>query len=698
MLTAVLIMLGLGLTCGTALAVASKVFYVEEDSRIVAVEEILPGTNCGGCGYAGCNAAAHAIVSEEAMPNICVVGKSEVANEIAFFLGVEAGSAEAPISMQTCAGGDRAESRYYYMGAKSCHALSALYGGRLVCDIGCLGLGDCLRSCPFDAINMGPAGYPVVIKNKCVGCGRCKKVCPQKIIKIQTIADRLLDFIQSDDALAPCQTACPAEIDICRYIDQIKEGNFFEALKIIRERNPFPAVCGRVCPAPCEEYCRRRLEDEAVSINQLKRFVTDYERLNGKRESIPCSAETNRKIAIMGGGPAGLSCAYFLRRLGHDVTIFDAQPKLGGILRYGIPKYRLPAEILDWEIDNLLQMGIQHYPNVRLGTAFKATHLVENGPFEAVFIGIGAWREFKLNIKGDDLSGCYTGISFLSRVTKAMEKDSLISTPVGKRCIVVGGGNTAIDCARTLIRLGAKTVSIVYRRREVEMPASQSEINAAKEEGVRFLFQTAPVRILGNEQGKISGIECLRTILGEPDESGRRSPITIVGSETIFDCDLVITALGQEPDTDFIEQNRKIDLTRRGTIAANPETLQTNIPYVFAGGDVQSGASLVVSAIGSGRRAARSIHLYLNGKSLEFSRPEYMIQAPTMLTTYPSLCGVTPDSRVEQYSIPPSERKNSFTEADLTLPEEKAVKEASRCLSCCRICYNKTIDRVDRLM
>jgi homotetrameric NADPH-dependent glutamate synthase len=687
---AILALTGIGATCGLVLSVASKVFYVWEDPRIAEVEYFMAGANCGGCGYAGCSAAAVAVVNGEAKPSVCIVAGIESAISVAGVMGVDPGSAEPLLSKNECSGGARADDFFYYDGIKSCRALSAFYGGKRVCSIGCLGLGDCITSCAFDAIHMGPKGFPVVDETKCVGCGACERACPKSILQVRTMSQRLLHFNQEDDALAPCAQTCPAEIDIPRYIRHIREGDYEAAVHTIRERNPLLLACGRVCPHPCEDKCRRGIEDDAVSINQLKRFVADYEMNSGKRLPVPCAPETGKKVAVIGGGPAGLSCAYFLRRLGHSVTIYDMMPRLGGMIRYGIPEYRLPKEVLQWEIDGILNLGIDYRANVAFGKDITVTSLKADG-YDAIFLGIGAWRDYKLGVDGEDLEGCFTGIDFLTRFANHQQGTSEHSVSTGKKCIVIGGGNTAIDCVRTLIRLGADEVSIVYRRTRKEMPANMVEIEAAEHEGVNFHFLAAPTKVLGDERGRVTGMEYLKMELGEPDASGRRRPVPIEGSETVIEADMLVTAIGQGPDVGFVEEDadlKNIGLTRWSTIDANPETLQSNIPYVFAAGDAQTGASLVVEAIGGGRRSARAIHLFLSEEEVT-PVPRSLRKRHIPESLFDSVDGIVPVARTPMPELPVDERIRSFVEADLCIQEADAKRESGRCLDCCRLCYNK---------
>jgi len=686
-------MLGLGALCGGALSAASKIFYVYEDPRISVVEGLTAGANCGGCGYAGCAAAAVAVVAGEARPSVCIVAGPEAAANIAAVMGMDPGTAEALISYNTCTGGDRADNKFYYMGVNSCQALASLSGGQRVCPVGCLGLGDCVRACVFDALKMGTHGYPVVNEVKCVGCGACEKVCPKDIMEIKTMSQKLLHLNQYNDRIAPCQQTCPAEIDIPKYIYLTKIGDYEGAVNTIRERNPLLLACGRVCPHPCENKCRRGIEDEPVSINQLKRFVADYEMNSGRHFPISCAPDTGKKVAVIGGGPAGLSNAFFLRRLGHAVTIFDAMPKLGGMIRYGIPEYRLPKEVLAWEIQGILDLGVEHKPNMKLGKDFDIGSLMAAG-FDAVFLGIGAWKDYSLRVEGEDLEGCYTGINFLTNFALWQQEKPHDKQPfVGRKCVVIGGGNTAIDCVRTLIRLGADEVSIVYRRTRKEMPANMVEIEAAEHEGVNFTFLAAPTRVIGNEEGKVVGLEYLKMELGEPDASGRRSPVPIEGSETVMDIDMLITAIGQGPDIFFKDESKRLDedlkVTRWNTIdSADPIALQSSIPYIFTGGDAATGADLVVSAIGAGRRAARSIHMYLTGQDVT-PPAKTLFKNNIPVSIFESVPGLTKSPRTKMPELPVDERIKSFVEADLVISEEDAQHESNRCLQCCLICYNK---------
>jgi RnfABCDGE-type electron transport complex B subunit len=689
---AIIIMLGIGATCGIVLSVASKVFYVWEDPRIAEVEYFMAGANCGGCGYAGCSSAASAVVAGKEPPSVCVVAGMEAAIEIAGVMGVDPGSAEPLKSLNHCDGGHRADDKYIYSGANTCAALANMYGGKRVCSIGCLGMGDCVRSCKFDAIYMGPNGFPVVDETKCVGCGACETACPKSILTVRTMSQRLLTFNEEDAALAPCQQTCPAEINIPQYIDQIRKGDYAGAVTTIRERNPLLLSCGRVCPHPCEDYCRRGLEDEPVSINQLKRFVADWEMTNNQRLPVPCAPDTGKKVAVIGGGPAGVSCAYFLRRLGHSPTILETMSKLGGITRYGIPEYRLPDKVLDWEIEGILDLGIDVQYNATLGEDFTIQSLREEG-FDAIFMGIGAWKDYKLGIDGEDAEGVWQGINFLSTVANHPEK----KIPVGKKVAVVGGGNSAIDCVRTLLRLGSDEVYILYRRTRKEMPANEVEIVAAEHEGVKFQFLAAPTRVIQDNKGRVKGIEYLQMELGEPDASGRRRPVPIEGSETIIELDMLISAISQQPDIAFLEKEQEkenIAITRWSTFDNDEETMQCSLPYLFTGGDVATGPSLVVDAIGGGRRAARSIHQYLTDEKIMGS-PKSLRKKHIPESLFKTVSGIEKKARPPMPELEVAERIDSMIEVDQVISEKDATHESGRCLKCCRLCYNPDIKKTN---
>ncbi|MBE9477833.1 MAG: FAD-dependent oxidoreductase [Chloroflexi bacterium] len=487
-----------------------------------------------------------------------------------------------------------------------------------------------------------------------------------------------LELLLSDhygDCIAPCKLTCPAGIDIQGYIALIANGNYREALALIKESNPLPLVCGRVCPRFCETECRRNRVDEPVAINSLKRFVADYD-MNSEDPYLPePKPATGRRVAIIGGGPAGLTAAYYLGLEGHTVTILEASPELGGMLRYGIPEYRLPKAVLDKEIAAITRLCHKVRCNVSLGKDFTIESLKKEG-YEAIFIALGAQADQKMRIEGEDLPGVLSGIEFLRDVTLGKK------VPLGDKVAVIGGGNTAMDVARTALRLGVAEVNIVYRRPRVEMPASAEEIEQAEEEGIHFQFLTAPVKA-GARDGKVASMECIKMALGEPDSSGRRRPEPIAGSEFTMEVDNIIAAIGQAMDNPNLDQDSQIELSKRGYISVNEETMTASVAGVFSGGDCTSGPATAVEAIGAGRRAARSINKYLSGRLVVPDVKPYNCSKGELEDIDPAdFADVERIARTKQPVLDPEERTKSFTEMEFALSEEMALKEAERCLGC----------------
>ncbi|MCS7096107.1 MAG: NADPH-dependent glutamate synthase [Candidatus Bathyarchaeota archaeon] len=416
---------------------------------------------------------------------------------------------------------------------------------------------------------------------------------------------------------APCIKGCPVEIDIPVFIKLIRERNFEAAIKKIKEKNSLPAICGRVCPQEeqCQKYCTLGKVGDPVSIGRLERFVADWERERGFNiPEIPAS--TGKAVAVIGSGPAGLTVAADLAKLGHKVVVFEALHLPGGVLMYGIPEFRLPKVIVQAEVDYIRKLGVEIRLNHLIGRTYTIPELLKRG-FNAVFIGTGAGLPQFLNVPGENLSGIYSANEFLIRVNlmKAYmfpEYDTPIK--VGRRVAVIGAGNVAMDAARSALRLGAEQVYIVYRRSREEMPARKEEIENAEEEGVQFCFLAAPVRFIGDDRGWVKQMECIRMELGPPDESGRRRPMPVKDSGFIVDADTVIIAIGRTPNPIIQCTTEGLAVTQWGTIVTD-ENGKTNIEGVYAGGDIVTGEATVISAMGAGKRAARAIHEYLTGKA-----------------------------------------------------------------------------------
>ena len=413
-----------------------------------------------------------------------------------------------------------------------------------------------------------------------------------------------------------CVSACPVNVSIPEFIAAVAAGNFADAASVIARDSSLPAVCGRVCPqeTQCEGSCVLGVKSEPVAIGKLERFVADWSMKNGKKD-VEKAPSNGHKVAIVGSGPSGLACATDLARLGYDVTIFEALHKAGGVLEYGIPEFRLPKErVVATEIGEVRKLGVKIETDVVVGRTVTVDSLLDKEGFSAVFIGSGAGLPRFMNIPGENLNGVFSANEFLTRnnLMKAYRHDYLTPVYTGRKVVVVGGGNVAMDAARTALRLGAET-TIVYRRTENELPARREEVHHAKEEGIEFRMLTNPVEILGDEKGWVRGIRCIRMELGEPDESGRRSPVPVPGSEFEIETDSVIMALGTSPNPLIARTTSGLETNRRGCIVADDNGV-TSRPGVFAGGDAVTGAATVILAMGAGRKAAAAIDSYIRGQ------------------------------------------------------------------------------------
>lgn len=486
-----------------------------------------------------------------------------------------------------------------------------------------------------------------------------------------------------DKLTAPCTDRCPAHIDIPAYVESIKEYRFGESLETIRDRMPIPAVCGRVCPHPCETACRRALVDEPISIMVLKRVASDHEWLHHKQPPMITKEPTGKKIIVVGAGPAGLTCAFYLALEGHKVKIIDMLSEPGGTVAVGIPDYRMPRPLLQREADIIAALGVEIEYGVKLGRDVSLRELKEN--YDAVFLGTGAFKSKPMGVEGEDQG--YDGFSeggihYLRKVALGEP----IETP--PRVVVVGGGNTAIDCVRVALREGCEESILLYRRTRKEMPAEPYEVDDAEEENVKFMFLALPTKLI-TENNKVIGVEVLKMQLGEPDESGRRRPEPIPGSEYVIDCDLIIPAIGQDPDLSYLEDgDYGINQTRWHSIVTKNGTMMTDNEGVFAGGDCEYGAMTVVLAVGHGKRAAKAMHRYLTeGKAYlnEEDAMEDIVNNFGIFNKDEKVGIVGGLHREHQPKINGAERASNYEEIELAMPESQAVREAERCLRCYRV-------------
>ncbi len=522
-----------------------------------------------------------------------------------------------------------------------------------------------------------------VMEDKCTGCGLCAEHCPvsvpnefdEKLSERKAVyrffpqAVPITFAIEKKDP-APCKMSCPAGVNIQGYTQLIGLGKYREAVELIMEKLPLPGVLGRVCPHVCESNCRRTQIDSPISIRELKRFAAD--RVMAEEIGVPRIEDRPERVAVIGSGPAGLTAGYYLRLKGYGVTIFEALSAPGGMLKVGIPDYRLPPEVLDREINNILRLGISLETGKRLGVDFTLDDLRQRG-FKAIFIGIGAHKPLKMNIGGErDLSGVIQATDILRQTSLGARKAP------GERVLILGGGNVAVDAARTALRLGSKEVMIVYRRTREEMPAYAEEIEDALLEGIKISYLTAPVAVEGSD-GKVTGLHCIKTAPGPADESGRRRPIVREGSDFVIPCDAIIFAIGQEPDTDCCIASG-LEVGRRGRITASSRCGQTSSPDVFAAGDAVIGPATVIEAVGAAREAAEAIDRYLRGEPVESTESERTSENGGNWREIPKKAPRLPRASVNRIDLDAA--KTSFAEVSLGISEDAARTESAKCLNC----------------
>ncbi len=525
--------------------------------------------------------------------------------------------------------------------------------------------------------------------DKCNDCGECLKVCPVLTPKHHDLgmSQRTAIYKPFPQAVpgavsieklghAACKITCPAHVSCQGFITLTKEGKYKEALKLVRDAIPFPGALGRVCPALCEDECERGTFDKSVSIRNVHRWLHDHELETGEIAPVENVIDKKEKVAVIGAGPAGIACALYLAREGYPVTVFEERAEAGGLLRWGIPKHRLPRDIIKSEIEHVEQHGVK----IITGKRIETLDALRKQGYDAIFLGTGAYVSAKLRLAGEDAEGVYHALDFLYQVNSDQK------VKLGKKVAIIGGGNSAIDSARVALRLGAD-VTLIYRRSRAEMPAIKSEVDDAVKEGVKLKLLASPVEVLVSG-GSVSGIKFLKMKLGEPDASGRRRPVPIQGSEFDLDVDNIIIAIGQSVAPDG--PHSELELSRWGTVEVDSLTMQTSMEDVFAGGDLVTGPALAVEAVGAGHEAAKSIDLFLRGQDLQGTRAKKQPRAPTPELDIADLPG---GSRAKMKTLPAKSRASNFEEVELGFSEKIAVKESERCLGCaicceCKLCVD----------
>jgi formate dehydrogenase beta subunit len=685
MFQSILMMGGLGVAIGTVLVIASKAFYVYEDPKVVAINDEFPGANCGGCGFPGCNANAQAVVDGLSAVNSCVAAGDEVAMAIAAIMGVSVSDKEPEFAGTGCTyGTDTADLSYIYQGVRDCRAATMLLGGMKVCRIGCLGLGTCVTACQFGALSIGEDKLPHVDQEKCTGCGACEKICPKNIIRLTSVTRRIIREYTKEECVTPCQRACPSGINIKEYVRLIKEGDYHGSLQVIKERMPFPTVISRICPALCEFDCRRLLQDESVGINNLKRFVCDYEMNQDERIQPYKAPDSGKKIAVIGGGVEGLSAAYFTARLGHEPTVFETTDTLGGILRKAIARERLSMDVLDWDVQGIADMGVQMKTGREAGKDFTIPQLLGKG-FDAVFTATGGWDSRLARGGAARAESIFPGAYLLIDLLRSGSDEKIIVDSL-KKVVIAGGGPRIPDAVKILKSQGVQNIIVVSRKTSEDLSFTPEGIEELAREGVSIMYNTGITRVIG-EDDSLTGIEYV-----ELD----------TGARHIIDTDTIIIGSGRFPELVFVplkdenlddetpDNQEKPEGDADKSLAWEGVELQKKPDAnrelgLLSKQDVISEYSSAVAAINGGRQAASAIHHLIYG--IDFQNPVKMITKSSVLQDVNLLTnvGVSPRNILE-IAESREKRKDKFSTG---FSSDVAGSEAERCLQCGLVCYEK---------
>jgi NADPH-dependent glutamate synthase beta subunit-like oxidoreductase len=609
-----------------------------------------------------------------------------VAEAIAAIMGVSVEAVEPDIALPGCYFGvQKADTKYDYVGLDDCRAVALLSGGMKVCTIGCLGLGTCARACPFNAIVMGPQGLPVVDEKKCTGCGTCERVCPKHIINLSSVTRRIIREYTIEECTTPCQRGCPAGINIREYIRQISLGNNHRAVQVIKERNPFPAVIGRICPRPCELECRRNFIDEPVAINFLKRYAADYEKESGERILPYKAPATGRKIAVVGGGVEGLSTAFFSARLGHETTLFEATPKLGGLLRSAIAAERLPEETLNWDIEGILEMGVKTETSKVMGKDFSVDSLFNQG-FNAVFVAAGGWdsrlARGAVNAIEKPIPGTVMLVDLMRFGSSQPELFSCQSDVV-----ISGGGKLALQAAKICKDLGAESITVLFRESWENSPIDDDLKNSGVE-GVNIVYNAAITRLFG-EKDELRELEYTNSDNLEMTKIAARTLVIASGRfpELFFIPSTPDTSGPQTPSEPPTEVHAETTVRWEAVLPYKQPAFKGEVG-LFADGEALADYSAAIKAIGAGRRAAASVHQLMYG--IEPTLSENVLTSRSTIQDVDHVVDVDPSQR---QIMPICSGKDLAVcgEIERGFAQDMAQVEAARCLQCGLICYDRSV-------